>query len=112
MDMADFTPSMLPSDRVSALASLGTFFGLGACYIALCHKWATLGALSHDPDQNTQLTLLLVFSILLGITGLMGAALSLHKASHDSSQLKKTFAGLSLGLLGAAPPLWVFCQAI
>lgn len=110
--MADFTPSIYPPDRAGLLASLASFFGIGACYIALCHKWASLGALSHDPDQNTQLTLMLVFSMLLGITGLMGAALSLHKASQDSSQLKKAFAGLSLGLFGALPLLWVSWQTL
>lgn len=109
--MSDSTIHATP-DRAGLFVSLGTFFGLGTSYIALCHHWSKVGLLGQDSDSQTQLALFLMLSMLLSLTGLVGAVISMQRVKRSAKQCKNALWGLALAVVCAVPPLWFFCQPI
>lgn len=110
--MSDSTIHVGDPGRRGLLFSLSSFFGLGASYSALCHKWSKIGVLGEHSDSQTQMTLVLMLFMLLSLTGLVGAILSMQRGTCCVEQHKKAMWGLALGFICAVPPLWVFCQSL
>ncbi|MDF1663657.1 MAG: hypothetical protein P1V97_17945 [Planctomycetota bacterium] len=110
--MSDSTIQRDSPNRTGLIFSLSAIFGLGASYIALYHRWSKVGVLGQDADSQTHLTLLVMLSMILSLTGLVGAILSMHRMERCAENGKRAMWGLALGLICALPPLWIDCQPI